>query len=58
MSRYQRYIDYIKNTGGSPKVEWFDDAWAPIGLMVRRDMHQARLIYEKDGKIFLWKNET
>lgn len=57
MNRFQKYIEYIKNTGGSSRVELFDDDWKPIGPMVRRDMHQARIIYEKDGKLFLYNEE-
>jgi len=49
---YQRYLDYITNTGGSPKIEWFDDDWEPIGPMIRRDLKEAKLIREYDGKIF------
>lgn len=41
---YQKYLDYIKNTGGSPTIEMFDDDWEPIGPMVRRDMLKAGLI--------------
>jgi len=50
---YAKYIEYIKNSGENLKVEWFDEYWEPIGPMVRKDMKQAGLIYEKDGKIFL-----
>lgn len=52
-TKFERYIQYIKNTGGSPKIEWFDDDWEPIGPQLRKDMAEANLITEKDGKIFL-----
>ncbi len=51
--RWDRYIQYIKNTGGSPKIEEFDDDWDPIGPMLRQDMLAVLLIEERDGKIFL-----
>jgi len=41
---FSRYISYIKNTGGSPRVKQFDDDWEPIGPVVRRDMLRAGLI--------------
>ncbi len=52
-SYYKQYLDYIKNTGGSPLIEHFDYDWEPIGPLVRRDLKQDILIYERDGKIFL-----
>jgi hypothetical protein len=27
---YQKFLDYIKNTGGSPLIEWFDYDWEEI----------------------------
>ena len=50
---YDKYIEYIKNTGGSPKIEWFDDDWSPIGWRVRNDMKFDNIITEYNGKIFL-----
>jgi hypothetical protein len=41
---FQKYLDYIKNTGGSPTINNFDEDWEPIGPMVRRDMLKAGLI--------------
>jgi prepilin-type N-terminal cleavage/methylation domain-containing protein len=52
---YSQYLQYIKNTGGSPKIEWFDTDWEPIGPRVREGMKRAGLIYEKDGKVFAAK---
>ena len=48
---YQQQIDYIKNTGGNPKVEWFDDDHEPIGPILREAMISEGLIKESDGKI-------
>jgi hypothetical protein len=42
--RFQKYLDYIDNTGGAPSVEEFDEDWEPIGPMVRRDMETAGLV--------------
>lgn len=41
---FSKYIEYIKNTGGSPKVSWFIDDWEPIGETVLNDMLKAGLI--------------
>ena len=48
---FEKYLQYIKNTGGSPKVEWFDDDWEPIGPKVRADMVKAGLIKIENGII-------
>jgi len=50
--RFKGYLEYIENTGGSPKVEWFDDDFAPIGPLVRSDMLKEGLIKIEDGKIY------
>lgn len=40
---YQKYLDYIRNTGGV-STDQFDEDWEPIGPMVRRDLVNAGLI--------------
>jgi hypothetical protein len=50
---FQKYLDYIRNTGGNPKIAWFDADWEPIGPQVRKQMKDAGLIYEQDDKIFI-----
>lgn len=50
---YQKYLNYIKNTGGKPKITHFDEDWEPIGPQVRKAMVEAKLIYEQDGLIYL-----
>lgn len=52
-SRYKKYLEYITKTGGSPKVEWFDEDWEPIGPGIRARMEIEGLIYEKDGCLYL-----
>jgi len=52
---FKKYLDYLKNTGGSPKIDHFDEDWEPIGPQVRKEMKAAGLIYEKDGMIFIAK---
>jgi len=37
-SRFDKYLEYIDNTGGSPTIEQFDEDWEPIGPLVRSDM--------------------
>jgi len=49
----KKYIDYIKRSGGNPKIEWFDEDWEPIGPTLREDMKSKGLIKEVDGKIYL-----
>jgi len=48
---YTKYIEYIKNTGGNPKIEWFDEDWEPIGPSVRQRMAELGLTKEDDGYI-------
>jgi hypothetical protein len=48
---FDRYLDYIKNAGGSPKVEWFDDDYEPVGPTVRSDMEKAGLIRTVNGRL-------
>jgi hypothetical protein len=49
--RFDKYLQYIKNTGGKPLVSWFDDDWEPIGPTIRNEMLAAGLIDIKDGII-------
>lgn len=54
MNRFQKFIDYINNTGQVPlSVAAFDDDWEPIGPMIRRDMVAADLIQIRDDVIYL-----
>jgi len=48
---HKRALQYIENTGGNPPIGWFDDDNAPIGPDLRRDMKEAGLIAEVDGRI-------
>jgi len=48
---HREALDYIRNTGGSPKVQWFDDDFEPIGPNLRADMLALGLITEQDGLI-------
>lgn len=48
---YQKYLEYIKNTGGSPSITQFDDDWEPIGPRVREDMKRLGLVFEVDGRL-------
>jgi hypothetical protein len=52
---FQKYLEYIKNTGGNPSIEWFDTDWEPIGPKVRKDMVKAGLIKEVNGKLEIIK---
>ena len=46
-----RALEYIDNTGGEPLIEWFDVDHEPIGPLLRRDLAEMSLTYEKDGRI-------
>jgi len=49
---YQKYIDYIKNTGGSPTVEMFKEDWEPIGEKIL-----TRMLHSDVDLISLYKSE-
>jgi len=48
---YQRYLDYIRLSGGKPSITWFDEDWEPIGPIVREEMVAQGLISEVDGHL-------
>ena len=50
---YQKYLDYVTNTGGSPTVDQFDEDWEPVGEMVRNDLVAQMLITISDNIIEL-----
>ena len=54
---YEKYLEYIGNVDGGPLIEWFDEDWEPIGPVLRKQMKQAGLIYEKDGRVFVVPGE-
>lgn len=50
----KRYVEYIVNTSQSPLAcQAFDEDWAPIGPMARREMVEAGLIEEWAGGLML-----
>lgn len=52
-SQQKRAVNYIKNTGGNPSIDWFDDDHEPIGKAIRHDLKKNKLIVEHDGRILL-----
>ncbi len=46
---YQKYLDYINNTGGEISTDAFDEDWEPIGEQIRSDLKEMGLITETDG---------
>lgn len=42
--RFDKYIQYIKNTGEKCMVDWFDEDWEPIGPRIRYNMKEDGLI--------------
>uniref|UniRef100_A0A6M3K7T3 Uncharacterized protein n=1 Tax=viral metagenome TaxID=1070528 RepID=A0A6M3K7T3_9ZZZZ len=48
---YQKFLDYIRNTGGHPSMEQFDVDWEPIGPRVRKDLLRLGLAREVDSKL-------
>lgn len=53
LSVYAKYLDYIKNAGGRPTVEWFDEDWSPNGPNVRKEMEAAGMVMVIDGRVYL-----
>ena len=49
----QKYVDYIRKTGGNPSIEWFDEDWEPIGSTIRARLKEQGIISEQKGKIIL-----
>lgn len=49
----KKSIEYIKNTGGNPKKEWFIEDHCPIGEDLLCDLLTEKLIIIKDGRITL-----
>ena len=53
--QHKKCLEYIRSAGGSPKIEWFDEDWEPIGPLLRSDMIEANLVREQNGRILeLW----
>lgn len=51
---FDRYIEYIRNTGRVPlPVHMFDEDWNPIGPVVREDMVKRGLILITDRGIMI-----
>lgn len=46
-------LDYIKNAGGSPKLEWFIEDFQPVGEHLRIELYKAGLAFVKDGCIYI-----
>lgn len=53
--KYQHFASYIKEEGGSPTTEQFDEDWFPVGGMIRHDMKVNKITTEVDGKVMLYK---
>ena len=47
----KRALEYISNTGGSPNITQFDEDHEPIGPMLREQLKDAQLVYEREGRI-------
>lgn len=46
----RRALEYVRNAGGSPEVEWFDEDHAPIGHNLRSDLRRMGMVVERrDG---------
>ena len=46
-----KYIAYIKNTGGAPTIDQFDEDWFPIGHKIRSRLVNQGYAVEVDGVI-------
>ena len=49
--RFQKYIEYIINTGGSPKLKWFVADWEPIGEVILGEMMAEGLVHVNTDEI-------
>lgn len=49
--KLERALEYISNTGGSPNITQFDEDHEPIGPMLREQLKDAQLVYEREGRI-------
>lgn len=43
--------EYIRNAGGAPSIENFDEDHEPVGPMLREFLKEAGLVWEREGKI-------
>lgn len=50
---YNKYLDYIKNAGGSPTVTWFIEDWEPIGAEVLKELEVAGVVRVVEGRVYL-----
>lgn len=41
---HRQALEYVRNAGGSPFVEWFDEDHEPIGPSLREDLIKAGMI--------------
>lgn len=49
----RRALEYIRNSGGTPEVAWFDDDHDPIGEQLRSALTEKRLasiFQDSDGR--------
>lgn len=51
--RLEKYIQYIKNTGGNVTAEIFIEDWFPVGEMVLRELIEMGAVGEKEGKLIV-----
>ena len=50
---FVKFLEYIKNAGGAPRITWFDEDWVPVGPLVRKALVWRGEVYELDGCIML-----
>lgn len=41
---HRQALEYVRNAGGSPEVDWFDEDHEPIGPSLREDLIKAGMI--------------
>jgi hypothetical protein len=46
-------LTYIKNAGGSARVDHFDEDYEPIGHTLRKELTRDSFIYEHESRIWL-----
>lgn len=50
---HKRALVDLKRVGGSMSVRNFDEVNKPHGELLRRDLTEARLIFERSGMLFV-----
>jgi len=45
----RRALEYIRNAGGAPEINWFDDDHDPIGPQLREQLGKKGMVQENEA---------